>query len=135
MATGKPTAGPLLLGLLLLAAPCRADDKVAANARGRLEAASKVYRGMLERLRDANGQVAVEDLYQWSRRWLEAERDLADTPEAAVAAAQAHLDRMTKLEAVVRKAQTVGLVPAYEVPAAEFYRLEAERALAQARKK
>jgi hypothetical protein len=127
----------VILGVAVLASPGRGDDTAAANARARLEAARKTYEGMLARHRvDARAGLGAEDFYRWSRRWMEAERDLADKPEARVAAAQAHLDRMTKWEDMVKRAQAQGgfLAP-YEATAAEFYRLEAEHWLAQAKAK
>jgi hypothetical protein len=128
----------VILGVAFLAAPGRGDDKAAANARARLEAARKVYQGMMDcgRKGDASFKLSSEELYRWSRRWMEAERDLADKPEARVAAAQAHLDRMAKWEEGIKRTHAVArTIYPYEVSAAEFYRLEAERGLAEAKAK
>jgi hypothetical protein len=125
----------IILGVAVLASPGRGDEKAAANAKARLDAARKTYEGMFARWRtDPSARLRPEDFYSWSRRWMDAEREVADKPEARVAAAQAHLDRMTKCEQMVRRKHDVGLDTfAYEVTGAEFYRLEAERWLAEAK--
>jgi hypothetical protein len=130
-----PVLTGLTLCLVALASPAAgADEKAAENARARAAAAEKAYKGIFQRSQvDPTSPLDVERLYQWSRRWLEAERELADKKEERVAAAQAHLDRMKKLEEVVRGWHRKGLLPPADVPAVEFYRLDAERRLAQAR--
>jgi hypothetical protein len=77
---------------------------------------------------------ASEDaLYLWSVRWLEAEKQLSDQPADQVAAVKAHYDRMRELDRLIRKLQAAGQTTIDEVSAAEFYRIEAEVWLLQAR--
>jgi hypothetical protein len=103
-----------------------------ANARARREAARKVYEGTLARMKvDVNAQ-DFDRPCQWSRRWLEAERELAPAREDRAAAARAHLDRMTDLEALVRKLRDKGVATDTDLAVVEFYRLEAERWWAEA---
>jgi hypothetical protein len=123
----------LIIGLGPWTAPARADDKAAANARARLAAARKVYEGMLARAKvDPNTPPDFEKVYLWSRRWMEAQRDVEGKKEGKLAALQGHLDRMKKLEAFVKGMYEGKLATPVEVAAQEFYRLEAERWLAQA---
>ncbi len=132
-----------VLLLVLAAAPLAFHGPVhggpgdaAANAKARMEAARKVYEGSLRWYREGPVQpLDPEKLYQWSRRWLEAQQDLATKKEDRVAAAKAHLTRMQALERITRLMHKGGSVRAFDVAAVEFYRLEAERWVAQAKAK
>jgi hypothetical protein len=109
----------------------RADEKAAENARARLQAARKVYKGLGERkLVDARDS-DFEKVYLWSRRWMDAEKELAVKKADKISAVQGHLDRMKKLEGVVKALLEGGLATSYDPPVAEFYRLEAEQWLAR----
>jgi hypothetical protein len=114
-----------------------ADDPPApgakiANAKARAEAAGKVYRGMLERMKiDPNGPPDPDKLYQWSRRWMEAEQELSAKKDDRVAAAEAHLERMKKLETTFKQLLEKKMVSQVEPAAQTFFRLEAERSLAE----
>lgn len=102
-------------------------------ARQRRDAARKTYETMWTNYRE--GRAAGELLYRWSRRWLDAERQIHDKPAEQVAALEAHLDRMRRLEALVQRVQRSGQTTVDEVSAAEYYRAEAEIWLLQARDK
>ena len=133
MATRLLAAG-LVLGLAVLTTPARAGDTTRENAKERLEAARKVYEGIFQRARiDPNAALDPDKLALWSRRWMEAERELGDTKEQKIAAVQGHLDRMKKLEGTVKQMLQARLVSPIEVAAQEYYRLEAEQWLAQAK--
>jgi RNA polymerase sigma factor (sigma-70 family) len=110
--------------------PAWAGEK--ANARARREAARKVYEGTLARMKVDTAAVDWDRPCQWSRRWLEADRDVDDSYKGQVAAAKAHLERMKELKALVRKLLADKVVSATDVTAVEYYRLEAERLLAVA---
>jgi hypothetical protein len=78
--------------------------------------------------------VKPEESYTWSVRWLKAERDINPKGAEYIVALEAHLKRMKALET-----KTMSLVPgilpqtaAFEV---EWYRLEAELWLIQAKAK
>ncbi len=120
----------LLLGLVL-SAPVQADDQARANAQGRLEAARQVYAGIIKNYEAGQVGLDFEKLYWWSRRWREAQHDLSDKKEDRIAAAQAHLERMRKLEGWVKESRKKGFLTLVEVAAQEFYRLEAEQWLAR----
>jgi hypothetical protein len=106
----------------------------AANAKARAEAARKVYECMMERYRlDAGFKFDPEQAYQWSRRWMEAEREAAGAKAGRVAAVEGHLERMKKWEKVMETDNAPGrhLYSPGDYAAAQFYRLEAEGWLAQ----
>jgi len=112
----------LTLGLAALATPTRgADEKALDNATARMEAARKVYKGMFRR----------REMSRWSLRWMDAEQEVNATKEGRIAAARAHLERMKKWEDFLRDQVKGSLAAPYEVAAGEYYRLEAERRLAQ----
>jgi hypothetical protein len=73
-----------------------------------------------------------ENVYRWSRRWMESERHLATTKAKRVAAFESHLERMKKLE---KEVHDYGLlhntIPVLQMAATTFYRAEAETWLAE----
>ena len=78
----------------------------------------------------------VEKCYLWSRRWLEAERQLVGDGDENRVAVAAHLDRMKKLEEMTRKRSDAGSGAwSLDDAAAAFYRAEAETWVAQAKGK
>jgi hypothetical protein len=116
--------------------PATGDNAAVANARARMEAAHKVYDGMLSRLSvDPGFPVDPDRFYRWSRRWLEAERELSAKKEDQITAVEQHLDRVKKVEALVKRLAAGNLLSPVDVTAAEYYRLEAEQWLAQAKGK
>ena len=66
-----------------------------------------------------------EDVYRWSRRWMESERDMAKSKAERVAALQGHFERMKKLEQEVQM-YARGTIPVQQLSATRFYRAEAE---------
>jgi hypothetical protein len=134
--TERVIGAALVVSLTLGLSPARCDDAAVENARARRDAARKVYKGILERAQvDTGAGLDPERICLWSRRWMEAERELAGDAEEKVAAVQGHLDRMKERETAVRKMVNSRLAAATDLAAQEFYRLEAERLLAEARAK
>ena len=135
----------LALGLLGGGPAEAADDARVANARARLAAAQKVYKGLQDRWRsgppaDDLTKLSYRDFaelsYRWSVRWLEAQQETSPRQADQVAAAEAHLARMRQLAKMLRAARGLGgFVSPVEVAAGEFYRLDAERALLRLKKK
>lgn len=127
---------------LVVAAAARGDEKT-DNAKGRLDAARRVYETLSSPTSPQTptgkqaGQNApdYDQAYTWSLRWMQAQQDVSDKTEDKVAAAQAHLDRMRKMEDFVRQQQRRGAAADADVAALEYYRLAAEGALAAARGK
>jgi hypothetical protein len=64
------------------------------NAKARADAARKVYEGLLNRMRmDAGFKLDSDALYLWSRRWMNAQREVAASKAERTAAAEAHRTR------------------------------------------
>ena len=72
-------------------------------------------------------------VYVWSHFVLQTQFDLSDKKPDQIAALQAHLDRMKKLEELLKKVRRLGFGQRIEVGAVEYYRIEAEYWLAHAR--
>jgi hypothetical protein len=72
-------------------------------------------------------------VYVWSHFVLQTQFDLSDKKPDQIAALEAHLDRMKKLEELLKKVRRLGFGQAIELGATEFYRIEAEYWLAHAR--
>lgn len=118
--------------------------KPAQDATARLKAraavAEKVYHGKVEELTHArrfgntliSGTRNSEDVCTWSVRLLQAQRDLSPKHENQVAALEAHLKRMTELKEVIKQLSR-DLMPVIHVSEVEWYRLEAEIWLAEAK--
>jgi hypothetical protein len=120
----------------------KAADEVATLLKARATVAEKAYRGALEGItrtrRVGNVLIQVtenpEEIYIWSVRWLQAQRDLSAKHEDQLAALEAHLKRMTELHKIV-KDLAKDLMLGFRVDEAEWYRLEAQLWLAQAKAK
>jgi hypothetical protein len=102
-------------------------------ARERVEAARVTYEITWSNYKERRAQ--ADTLYRWSVRWLEAEKTLADSPDALTAAYQAHFDRMRALERIVEGVQRARQATIDEVSSAEYYRAEADVWLLQAKEK
>jgi hypothetical protein len=74
-----------------------------------------------------------DTFYRWSRRWMEAEREMSTKEADQLAALKAHLARMEDMEKLVGGMVKAGVA---RTPADEsmgtYYRLEAEDLLARA---
>lgn len=101
-------------------------------AKAMLEAAAKTYEATAAGY-DA-GTAPGQDVYIWSRRWLDAERSLAKNDHHQLAALTAHWERMhtlyRKIEALYRHGSKGGEAEKYF--AMRFYVAEAELFLADA---
>jgi hypothetical protein len=126
----------LFSGLLLIVAGLRGStaqepkdaDARSKSARERARLAKEVYEGSLEHLRQeaASGSNDVEHYYRWSVRWMQAERDLAQTPAAHITAAEAHVKRMKFWKERRAMEREAGYTPPAQAAAAEFFLVEAE---------
>jgi len=125
----------ILLGVgatsLLRADPVPASSKLSRLRKAKVEAARQTYQVAWQNYKDGLAP-AVEFPYRWSRRWLEAEREMTEGKEEQVAACKSHLERMREMERIERELRRSRLNPVNELTAAEFYRAEAEIWLAQA---
>ena len=127
-----------LVALALIAAGWRdstAQEKARpngreANAKARLEAVKEIFDIWNLRETAPGGFPVVESdrIYGWSVRWLQAERDMNQGPQANVAALEAHSKRMQSLgEKAGNRGDSVDRI------AATYFRLEAEDWLATAK--
>jgi hypothetical protein len=126
-ATALGAAGP---------APRRDDDRKEL-ARARIDIARRQYQQIAEGLTRPLDVAApapvpgVVRLVAWSQRWAEAEADLADTPEARIAAYQKHLERLETWARSARQiAKGVGArIGPYDIAEVDYAVLEARSRL------
>ena len=121
----------LLAGLATAPAPSPEPPKPTGLAEARLQAGLKQYELTWSYYQQA--RVDSYQVYVWSRLLLDCRRDLAAKPADRIAALEEHFTRMKTLEAFIRKVRRYGFGSSYDVGASEYYRLEAEYWLAQAR--
>jgi hypothetical protein len=127
----------VVLGLTLAAlsfapGPATTEPKPArsALAEARYKAAARQFEEVWAFYRQS--RTDSFQTYYWSRLVLDSERDLAAARAGRVAAAEAHLERMRRLEALVKRVRKLGFGFSTDVGATEYYRLEAERWVEQA---
>jgi hypothetical protein len=70
-------------------------------------------------------------VYYWSRLVLDAHRELGQAADDRIVALKNHVDRMRKMEELIRKIRRLGFGLSSDVGATRYYRLEAEHWLAQ----
>jgi RNA polymerase sigma factor (sigma-70 family) len=119
--------------------PAKTPDEMTTLLKARIALAQKGYEAAVPLLTQTKrfGNVLSpvgkpEDVYNWSIRWLQAQRDMSPKHEDQVAALEAHLKRMTELKEKVKQLAR-DLLLGITVDEAEWYRLEAELWLAQAK--
>lgn len=114
-------------------APAAPNDppKPTPLAEARYQAALKQYEITWSYYQQA--RIDSFQVYVWSRFVLESRRELNNRPVDRIVALKDHLDRMKKLEALILKVRRLGFGRSSDVGASEYYRLEAEHWLAQAR--
>src|SRR5208282_780495 len=130
VAEGSPMKRHLQFLALLLAAlpagPVLAEPEppstLAQLAVQRRDAARKTYETIWANFRE--GRAPDENLYRWSLRWLDAERQLSDKHDDHVAAFEAHWERMWELAKIIRNVRRSGQATIDEVSATDFYRVE-----------
>ena len=125
-----------LLGLTLAAfsiAPGPPDTprKPSALAEARYEAAVRQFGEVWRYYREDRTDSFLT--YYWSKIVLEAQQDLSDAPADRIAALEAHLGRIKRLEELVLKVRRLGFGYSIDVGATAYYRLEAELWLEEAR--
>jgi hypothetical protein len=130
---------PVILGLLLVVisfAPAgQGQEKQAPKTAALAEARYRAARKQFDLIWQYYQQSRVEsfDVYVWSRLVLDAHRAINKTPAGRITALEEHLDHMVKLEVLIRKIRRLGFGRSSDVGASEYYRLEAECWLAEAK--
>ncbi len=129
----------LLLMLFAAVAPLQSQqvtptpatpETVASLAKARAEFGAKA--ADLAWLYYSENRIDADKVYRWSKRAWEAASDSATDQAGRVAAAEAHLARMRKLEAKIAKIRKLGFGNSLDVAEVEFYFKEAEFWTAQA---
>jgi hypothetical protein len=110
-------------------APRQEPSKLPPLAQARLKAAVKSYDETWAYYQQA--RIDSYQVYVWSKLILDCRRDMAEKPADRLAAFDDHLNRMKKLESLIKKVRRLGFGRSYDVGASEYYRLEAEYWLAR----
>jgi hypothetical protein len=109
------------------AAPVREDVKPPSElAKAKVTAAQTAYERFLALYENDPQSVDVEKIYVWSRRWMEAQSDLSERKEDRLAAAEAHFERMKRLETQANRNVESGKAKQESRFGVEFYRVEAQ---------
>ena len=119
----------ILLGLALAAvsvapAPPEAPPKPSPLAEARFKAAATQFEEVWTYYRQSRSNSFQP--YYWSKIVLEAQQDLSNARADRVAALEAHLARMKRLEALVVRVRKLGFGFSTDLGATAYYRLEAE---------
>jgi hypothetical protein len=99
--------------------------------RGKVNSAQRTC--MSVALEYMDGKATVEQVHQWSRRWMDAEREANSRKADQLEALKSHVSRMRQLEQAAQERLQKRKGLASDVPAAEYHRLEAELALSRAK--
>jgi hypothetical protein len=121
----------LLAGLSIAPAAPKEPPNRSSLAEARYQAALKQYELTWSYYQQA--RIDSYQVYVWSRLVLDSRRELTEKPADRIAALEEHLVRMKKLEELIKKVRRLGFGLSYDVGASEYYHLEAEHWLAQAR--
>ena len=116
------TALSLALISFAPAAPTN-QNRLSSLADARLQAALKQYQETWAYYQQA--RIDSYQVYVWSKLILDCQREMTEDPARRSTALQEHLDRMKKLEALIKKVRRLGFGRSYDVGASEYYRLEA----------
>ena len=111
----------------------KAPDGQIALKKALLTVARNTYEQFLQRRRLGLADPGAETYYLWSRRWLDAQLDLAGNKEERAAAYRDHLGRMRDVEQKARAQARAGQAEGAGASAAEYFRLQAELWLARAK--
>jgi hypothetical protein len=113
--------------------PPSVDPASRALTEARVATASEIYNGEMARLVEQTSGLPSDDLPMWSRRWMEDQIKLDSGPVATLAAIQAHLERMKRLEGLLDGYAQTGQGRFTSPLRAKYHRLEAEQMLAEFR--
>jgi hypothetical protein len=127
---------PVLLGLALTAfsvAPAspQTPPKPSPLAEARYQAAVRQFEEVWTYYRQSRTDSFLT--YYWSRLVLESQQDLSDAKADRIAALEAHLGRMKRLQTLVLKVRKLGFGFSTDVGATAYYCVEAERWLEKER--
>jgi hypothetical protein len=112
--------------------PSPVDPATRALIEARIATASEIYNGEMTRHEQTNG-LPPDDTPMWSLRWMEDQIRLNAGPAETLAAIQAHLERVKRLEGLLDGYARTGQGRFTSPLRAKYFRLEAEQMLAEAR--
>lgn len=128
----RATGLALVLAVLAIApAPPETPPKPSPLAEARFQSAQKQFQEIWTYYKQSRTDSFLT--YYWSRLVLDAQQDLSAAKADRIAAIEAHLDRMKRLEELVKKVRRLGFGYSIDIGATEYYRLEAQRWLEKAR--
>jgi hypothetical protein len=109
----------------LMVAQCKHDGTMDEQTRSkaattRLDAAKTTYEAVATKSRD------IEQLFVWSNNWRKAALGTATTKAQRLAAYEAHLERMRRLQVAMKKGHDEQWAPDWYLWATEYYRTDAE---------
>ena len=90
----------------------------------RVEAGRKAFD--LAWLYYSENRIDSEKVYRWSRRLVEAENEASGDQPGRVAAAEAHLARIQRLETKISRIRRIGFGDSLDVLEVDYYRKEAD---------
>jgi hypothetical protein len=122
-----------LLAVSVWAQPARDDKKTPPweLARAKAEAARRTCQALAQEYLE--GKATVDQVHQWSQRWLGAQRELSSKKADQLVAFQDHVTRMEQLEQAAKTRHDSRRGPFSDMSAAEYYRIDAQLALSKAR--
>ncbi|HEU5118096.1 MAG TPA: sigma-70 family RNA polymerase sigma factor [Isosphaeraceae bacterium] len=106
------------------------DPQLQSLLKTRAETARQIFEQESEHVR-AGLAAITDELALWSRRWMEDELQLRDTPAQKIAAIQDHIDRLRRLENEMDARVKMGQMLASHPLKMKYFRLEAEQQLSE----
>jgi hypothetical protein len=121
------------LALAVWAQPNREEKKTLPwdLARAKTDAARRTCQALAQEYLE--GKATVEQVHQWSQRWLNAQRELSSKKSDQLAAFQDHVSRMEQLEQAAKTRFDSRRGPLSDLSAAEYHRIDAQLALSRAK--
>jgi hypothetical protein len=96
-----------------------------------VEVAREGYTAYLEEV-EVGKIIPSEEMFRWSRRWLDAQRTLSDKKADQVAAFKAHCDRMKEMEKRLKGFFDAGKIGVKDYKAGQYRYVQAQIWLARA---
>jgi hypothetical protein len=100
-------------------------------AKAKSEAARKTCQAIADEY--LQGKASVDQVHQWSQRWMNAQRDISPKRPEQLSAIEDHIKRMEQLERAAQEKYDSKRGPASDVSAAEYYRLQGQLDLSKAK--
>jgi len=98
-------------------------------AKAKVDAARKAYLSIAQEFLE--GKATVEQVHQWSVRWLNAQRDVSSKKPDQITALEGHIARMQQLEKDAKEKYEGRRGPVSDMFAAEYHRVDAELTLSK----